>query len=75
MSNDLRGRALSDWRTLFSMPVDLVSAEARYQELLMAADQMEHDGLISSDEWRKLIQQAGTLFASTAECTGDIDQQ
>lgn len=38
--------------------------------LLRAADHMERSKLISSEEWRKLVQKAGTSFASTAECMG-----
>jgi hypothetical protein len=70
MKDDLRKQALSNWRMLFAMPANLISAEARYDKLLRAADHMESAGLISSDEWRKLAQQAGTSFASTAECMG-----
>jgi len=75
MKKDLREQALDKWRRMFSMPVSLASAEAHYDELLRAADQMEGAGLISSDEWRKLVQQAGTLFASTAERAGFGDSQ
>jgi hypothetical protein len=70
MNDDLRHQALANWRKLFAMPASLISTEARYDKLLMAADHMERAGLISSDEWRKLAQQAGTSFASTAECMG-----
>jgi len=31
---------------------------------------MERADLISSDEWRKLVQQAGVALANTAECMG-----
>jgi hypothetical protein len=36
---------------------------------------MERSGLISSDEWRKLVQKAGALLASTAECMGGTGQK
>lgn len=70
MSNDLRGQALANWRKLFALSENLITDEARYEKLLTAADHMERSGLISSEEWRKLVQQAGALFASTAECMG-----
>lgn len=75
MSNDLRSQALANWHKLFSMPASLISDEARYDKLLRAADNMERSGLISSDEWRKLVQQAGALLASTAECMGGAGQK
>lgn len=75
MSNDLRAQALSAWRKLFSISVNLAGAEDHYQELVMAADRMEQQGLISSDEWRKLVQQAGTLFASRVWRAGGGDEQ
>lgn len=75
MKDNLRKQALANWRKLFSMAANLISDEARYDKLLRAADHMERSGLISSDEWRKLAQQAGTSFASTAECMGGIGQK
>lgn len=48
-----------------------IDAEDRYNTLLQSADEMERKGLITRLEWRKLAQQAGTLFASTAECMRD----
>ena len=75
MKDDLRRQALANWRKLFSMPASLISTEARYEKLLRTADHMERSGLISSDEWRKLAQQAGTSFASTAECMGGTGQK
>lgn len=52
-----------------------INAEIRYDKLLKAADYMERAGLISSDEWRKLVQQAGTSFANTAECMVDAKRR
>lgn len=75
MKDDLKNQALFNWRKLFDMPESLISAEARYNKLLMMADHMERTGLISSYEWRKLVQQAGTSFASTAECMGGADRK
>lgn len=75
MKDDLKNQALDNWRKLFAMPLCLISAEARYEKLLRMADHMERTGLISSDEWRKLVQQAGTAFASTAECMGGADRK
>lgn len=75
MKDDLKNQALDNWRKLFAMPLSLISAEARYEKLLRMAVHMERTGLISSDEWRKLAQQAGTSFASTAECMGGAERK
>lgn len=75
MKDDLRKQAMANWKRLFSMAANLISDEDRYDKLLRAADHMERSGLISSDEWRKLAQQAGTSFASTAECMGGADRR
>ena len=68
MEEDARERALKTWRVLFARPEDRLGEEARYYELLISADHMECTGLIGADEWRSLVQEAGTAFASTAEC-------
>ncbi|MBK5304321.1 MULTISPECIES: hypothetical protein [Gammaproteobacteria] len=47
---------------------DKLTGLANRTLLLRSADDMEREGLITSTEWRKLVQQAGTLFARTAEC-------
>ncbi|NBB58927.1 hypothetical protein GVN18_06500 [Pseudomonas sp. ODNR1LW] len=75
MKDDLKNQALDNWRKLFAMPVSLISAEDRYEKLLRMADHMESTGLISSYEWRKLVQQAGTSFASTAACMSGAGQK
>ncbi len=75
MKDDLRNQALTHWRRLFLMPQSLINAEDRYNKLLRAADHMERTQLISSDEWRALVQQAGTAFASTAQCMGGSVQE
>jgi hypothetical protein len=68
MNETLRKQALSTWRQLFTLPENRIDAEDKYNRLLRAADDMEREGLITSTEWRKLVQEAGTLYASTAEC-------
>lgn len=42
----------------------------KYFELLRRADSMERADLIDSDEWRILVQRAGALLCSTAQCMG-----
>jgi hypothetical protein len=37
--------------------------------------EIEREGLITSTECRKLVQQAGTLFESTAECMGGAKEE
>ncbi len=68
MKEAQRNFALSAWRQLFVLAGSHIAPEDRYNNLLITADEMERKGLITSLEWRKLAQQAGTLFASTAEC-------
>lgn len=68
MKEAQRRLAITAWRRLYAMPENHIDAEDRYNRLLRAADDMERECLITSAEWRKLAQQAGTWFASTAEC-------
>ncbi|MBK5351344.1 hypothetical protein JFU37_02220 [Pseudomonas sp. TH41] len=72
MKETQRKQALSAWRQLFALPENRIDAEDKYSRLLRAADDMEREGLITSTEWRKLAQEAGTLFASTAECMREV---
>jgi hypothetical protein len=65
-----RRLAMTAWSKLFALPAHLISAEERYFRLLRAADDMERADLITGEEWRKLVQQAGMALASTAECMG-----
>jgi hypothetical protein len=65
-----RRLAMTEWSKLFALPANLISAEERYFRLLRTADDMERANLITADEWRKLVQQAGMALASTAECMG-----
>lgn len=65
-----RRLAMTAWRKLFTLPETNIDAEDRYFRLLRAADDMERADLISSDEWRKLVQQAGVALANTSECMG-----
>ncbi|KAA0943457.1 MULTISPECIES: hypothetical protein [unclassified Pseudomonas] len=58
------------WYKLMALPESIINAEVKYFRLLKAADDMERANLISGGEWRKLVQQAGTSLASTAECMG-----
>lgn len=68
MKEARRRLALTTWQELFTLSENRIDAEDRYDRLLRSADDMECEGLITSTEWRKLVQQAGTLFASNAEC-------
>lgn len=70
MNEVQRRLAITAWRRLFTLSENRIDAEDRYNRLLRSADDMEREGLITSTEWRKLAQQAGTLFARTAECMG-----
>jgi len=65
-----REQAMTAWRKLFVLAVSEIRAEDKYFILLKRADDMERDDLITSEEWRKLVQQAGTSLAGTSECMG-----
>lgn len=54
------------------LPENHIDVDDRYNRLLRSADDMEREGLITSIEWRRLAQQAGTWFASTAECMSGV---
>lgn len=65
-----RRLAMTAWREFFALAQFQIDAEEKYFGLLRRADAMERADLITSDEWRKLVQQASALLASTAECMG-----
>lgn len=65
-----RRLAMTAWRDLFALPGSKIDAEVKYFGLLRRADAMELAELITSDEWVRLVKEAGTLLASTAECMG-----
>jgi len=65
-----RRLAMTAWRELFALAGSQMDAEVKYFGLLRRADAMERADLINSDEWRKLVQEAGTSLASTSECMG-----
>jgi hypothetical protein len=63
-----RRLAMTAWREIYVLTENQIDAEEKYFGLLRRADAMERADLITSDEWRRLVQQAGALLASTAEC-------
>lgn len=65
-----RRLAMTAWREIYVLSENQIDAEEKYFGLLRRADAMERADLITSDEWRRLVQQAGALLASTAECMG-----
>ncbi len=67
MSDDQRRAALKAWREILLQPDAAGDAEDRYGQLLRSADDMEKAQLIGPDEWRKLVQEAGTAFADSAD--------
>lgn len=70
MRETQRRLAMTAWRELYAVAGSRMDAEVKYFGLLRRADAMERADLITSDEWRKLVQQAGALLSSTAECMG-----
>ncbi len=70
MREEQRRLVMTAWRKLFALTENQINPEDKYFRLLRRADDMERADLITSDEWRKLVQQAGTSLAATAECMG-----
>lgn len=62
--------AMTAWRELFALAGSQMDAKVKYFGLLRRADAMERADLITSDEWRRLVQEAGASLAITAECMG-----
>lgn len=65
MRNEIRRSAVKAWRDLLYQAVNEQDVEDKYFELLTRADEMERAGLITEEEWRKLIRKAGEFLAST----------
>ena len=72
MREEQRRIAITAWRNLFVLTENRICPESKYFRLLKAADDMERADLVTSAEWRKLVQQAGTALAGTAECMGGV---
>lgn len=60
-----RKQALDIWRETLERPVSWSGAEELYHKLLMLADEMEKEGLITGDEWRKLTRKAADLIINS----------
>jgi hypothetical protein len=67
MNDDQKKQALAAWYKLLKEPEIHMDVEEQYDELLKAADEMERTGLISGVEWRKLVKEASTAFATATE--------
>ncbi|AQT92648.1 MULTISPECIES: hypothetical protein [Pseudomonas fluorescens group] len=65
MRDKFRRSAVEAWRDLLYQAVNEQDVEDKYFKLLMRADEMECAGLITEEEWRKLISKAGEFLAST----------
>lgn len=70
MTHELKSEALAAWYKLLSEPEIRMDAQDQYDELLKAADEMERNGLIGSDEWRNLVRKAGMAFSKAIEGVG-----
>jgi len=66
---------MTAWREIYVLTENQIDAEEKYFGLLRRADAMERADLITSDEWRKLVQQAGALLASTADAWAEQRRQ
>ncbi|MEX3772763.1 hypothetical protein [Pseudomonas sp. MYb118] len=67
MTYDRRREALAAWYEMLDHPAIRMDVEEQYDELLKAADEMEHAELISSSEWRSLVRKAGVAFSHSTE--------
>lgn len=67
MREEERKQALAAWRKLLEDPEIRMAAEEQYDELLKMADTMEQDELISPEEWRQLVRNAGVKFTKATE--------
>lgn len=65
MRNEIRRSAVKAWRDLLYQAVNEQDVEDKYFILLTRSDEMERAGLITEEEWRKLIRKAGEFLAST----------
>lgn len=70
MNDDRKQQAMAAWNQLLKEPLIRMDCEEQYDELLKAADEMERAGLITSNEWRQLVREAGTAFAQATEGMG-----
>ena len=70
MTCDRRREALAAWYDLLAHPAIRMDVEEQYDELLKAADEMEHAELISSSEWRNLVRKAGSAFSRATQGLG-----
>lgn len=61
-----RKLALDTWREILERQVSWAGAEALYHELMILADEMEMDGLITDDEWRKLTRKAADVITKSS---------
>ena len=66
MQAEKRKKALVAWREVLDRSTSWEGAEEQYHELLRSADEMERDGLISSNEWRKLARKAAVVFSNAS---------
>lgn len=65
MRSEIRRSAVEAWRDLLYQAVNEQDVEDKYFKLLMRADEMECAGLITQEEWRKLIRKAGEFLTRT----------
>lgn len=65
MRDEIRRSAIKAWRDLLYQAVNVQDVEDKYFKLLKRADEMECAGLITEEEWRKLVRKAGEFLAST----------
>ncbi|SFB55027.1 hypothetical protein SAMN05216248_111142 [Pseudomonas simiae] len=65
MRDEIRRSAIKAWRDLLYQAVNEQDVEDKYFKLLTRADEMECAGLITEEEWRKLVRKAGEFLAST----------
>lgn len=67
MFGEQKKQSLEAWHTTLNQLASGLDIEARYDELLTAADDMEQSGLITHAEWRQLVREAGAVFQTHPE--------
>ncbi|WP_460410410.1 MULTISPECIES: hypothetical protein [unclassified Pseudomonas] len=67
MNDDRKKQELVGWRKLLEEPEIRMDAEEQYDELLKLADEYKRAGVIDSDDWRELVEEATAFYAHSVE--------
>ncbi|MFJ3366562.1 hypothetical protein [Pseudomonas sp. NPDC086251] len=70
MYEDLKAKALEQWRSLLATPEIRMTAQEQYEELLSLAEKYLKQGLINRDERKVLVTEATLRYAKAVEGIG-----